>query len=51
VEFIQSIFNPLTIQHAATPRYVDELGLVLPLVMLPIGTYFFFRGRRQFQAV
>jgi membrane protease YdiL (CAAX protease family) len=46
--FIQSILNPLTINHPDTPKYVDELGVVLPLTILPIALYFWFRGRREF---
>jgi membrane protease YdiL (CAAX protease family) len=44
---IQAIFNPLTLQYPDTPKYVDELGLVLPLTLLPVGVYFFIRGRRE----
>src|SRR5437868_5519515 len=29
--FIQRIFNPLTIEYPNSAKYVDELGLVLPL--------------------
>ena len=46
---VQAIFNPLTLQYAVTPKYVDELGLVLPLTMLPVGVYFFLKGRREFK--
>lgn len=45
---IQAIFNPLTIQYPDTPKYVDELGLVLPLTMLPMAGYFLWKGRREF---
>jgi CAAX protease family protein len=46
--FIQIVFNPLTIQYKDTAKYADELGLVLPLTMLPVAIYFFLRGRREF---
>jgi membrane protease YdiL (CAAX protease family) len=46
--FIQAILNPLTINHPDTPKYVDELGVVLPLTILPIAVYFLIRGRREF---
>src|SRR6185369_5949548 len=46
--FIQTIFNPLTIQYHDTAKYADELGLVLPLTLLVVATYFFLRGRREF---
>lgn len=45
---IQAIFNPLTIQHADSAKYVDELGLVLPLTMVPVAAYFLWKGRREF---
>ncbi|HUJ28686.1 MAG TPA: CPBP family intramembrane glutamic endopeptidase [Myxococcales bacterium] len=44
---VQAICNPLTIAHAQTPKYVDELGLVLPLTMVPLAVWFFLRGRRE----
>jgi membrane protease YdiL (CAAX protease family) len=46
--FIQAIFNPLTIQYPDTPKFVDELGIVPPLVALPVGIYFLIKGRREF---
>ena len=45
---IQAIFNPLTIQYPNTPKYADELGLVLPLTMVPVAGYFLLRGRKEF---
>jgi hypothetical protein len=39
--FIQTVFNPLTIQYHDTAKYADELGLVLPLTLLPVAIYFF----------
>ena len=45
---VQAIFNPLTLQNADSAKYIDELGLVLPLTMLPVGAYFFLKGRREF---
>ena len=46
--FIQTVFNQLTIQYHDTAKYADELGLVLPLTMVPVAIYFFVRGRREF---
>lgn len=46
--FIQRIFNPLTIEYPHTAKYVDELGLVLPLTMVPVAVYFFVKGRKEF---
>jgi membrane protease YdiL (CAAX protease family) len=46
--FLQRIFNPLTIEYSNTAKYVDELGLVLPLTMVPVAIYFFIKGRREF---
>lgn len=45
---VQNIFNPLTVQYPETPKYADELGLVLPLTLLPIALYFLWKGRREF---
>lgn len=45
--FLQVVFNPLTLQYHDTPKYIDELGLVLPCVMVPVATYFFVRGSRE----
>jgi membrane protease YdiL (CAAX protease family) len=45
---IQAIFNPLTIQHADSAKYIDELGMVLPITMLPVAGYFLWKGRREF---
>ena len=46
--FIQTIFNPLTVQYHDTAKYTDELGLVLPLTLVPVAIYFFLKGRREF---
>jgi membrane protease YdiL (CAAX protease family) len=45
--FIQAVLNPLTVNYPDTPKYVDELGLVLPLTIVPFALYFLVRGRRE----
>ncbi len=45
--FNQSIFAPLTIQYPATAKFADELGLVAPIVVLPIAVLFLIKGRRE----
>ncbi len=44
---IQAVLNPLTINRPDTPKYIDELGLVLPLTIVPFAVYFWLRGRRE----
>jgi membrane protease YdiL (CAAX protease family) len=44
---IQAVLNPLTVNHPDTPKYIDELGLVLPLTIVPFAVYFLIRGRRE----
>jgi len=44
---IQAVLNPLTVNGPDTPKYIDELGLVLPLTIVPFAVYFFIRGRRE----
>ena len=45
---IQAVLNPLTVNYADTPKYIDELGLVLPLTIVPFAIYFLIRGQREF---
>jgi len=44
---IQAVLNPLTVNGPDTVKYIDELGLVLPLTIVPFAVYFFIRGRRE----
>lgn len=47
---IQTVLNPLTVNGPNTPKYIDELGLVLPLTIVPFAIYFLIRGIREFGA-
>lgn len=47
---IQAVLNPLTVNGPDTPKYIDELGLVLPLTIIPFAVYFLIRGRRELGA-
>lgn len=41
--FVQSIFTPLTVNTGKTQYFIDEFGIVLPLVMLAFAIYFWTR--------
>lgn len=41
--FVQEIFTPLTADTGRTKYFIDEFGIVLPLVMLAFGIYFWTR--------
>jgi uncharacterized protein len=41
--FVQAIFTPLTVNTGKTQYFLDEFGIVLPLVMLALGVYFWTR--------
>lgn len=38
--YIQRIFTPLTISNDKTPWFIDEFGIVLPLVTIAFAVYF-----------
>jgi CAAX protease family protein len=43
--FVQVIFTPLTVNTGKTAYFIDEFGIVLPLIMLAFGVYFWTRRR------
>lgn len=43
--FIQSVFTPLTTDKGNTKYYIDEFGIVLPLVTILAAVYFWRRRR------
>ncbi len=43
--FVQDIFTPLTVNTGKTQYFIDEFGIVLPLVMLAFAIYFWTRRR------
>ena len=44
--FVQSIFTPLTVKTAYTPYLIDEFGVVLPALLVPLA-YVFWRKRHE----
>jgi membrane protease YdiL (CAAX protease family) len=43
--FVQVIFTPLTVNTGKTQYFVDEFGIVLPVVMLIFAIYFWMRRK------
>jgi uncharacterized protein len=43
--FVQEIFTPLTVNTGKTQYFIDEFGIVLPLVMLAFAIYFWTRRK------
>lgn len=43
--FVQQIFTPLTVNTGKTQYFIDEFGIVLPLVMLAFAIYFWTRRK------
>lgn len=43
--FVQQIFTPLTVNTGKTQYFIDEFGIVLPLVMLSFAIYFWTRRK------
>ncbi len=41
--FIQSIFTPLTEDTGNTAYYIDEFGIVLPIIVIGFATYYWFK--------
>ncbi len=48
--YVQGIFTPLTAETGKTQYFIDEFGVLLPLVMLVFAIYFW-RRRRELDAV
>ncbi|WND01496.1 type II CAAX endopeptidase family protein [Temperatibacter marinus] len=45
--FIQGIFTPLTQKGAETHLYVDEFGVMMPIVVVMAALYFWRRAKRE----
>lgn len=45
--FIQQIYTPLTIIGDGSHLYIDEFGILLPIVSLVVALYFYRRARRE----
>lgn len=45
--FIQKIYTPLTIHGEGTHIYIDEFGIVMPIVGCLLAFYFYRRARRE----
>ena len=46
--FLQKFFTPITIENPQSHWYMDEFGLVLPLVALVVAIYFWIKGKKEF---
>ncbi|WP_445358705.1 CPBP family intramembrane glutamic endopeptidase [Microbulbifer sp. ANSA005] len=46
--FIQKFFNPLTLQSTDSGWYLNEFGMVLPVVIFCISIYFWRKGQQEF---
>ncbi|MGS2721489.1 CPBP family intramembrane glutamic endopeptidase [Paraglaciecola aestuariivivens] len=45
--YIQRIFTPLTVRGETTHLYVDEFGVMMPLVLGIFAIYFYLKARRE----
>jgi membrane protease YdiL (CAAX protease family) len=45
--FIQSIYTPLTINGEGTHYYIDEFGIMLPIVSISLAIYFYRRAKAE----
>ncbi|MGI9222548.1 MAG: CPBP family intramembrane glutamic endopeptidase [Woeseiaceae bacterium] len=45
--FIQQVFTPLTIRGNGTHFYIDEFGILLPIVSCIVALYFYRRARAE----
>jgi membrane protease YdiL (CAAX protease family) len=46
--FLQKLFTPITEENANSSWYLDEFGVVLPLVVLIAAIYFWKKGSKEF---
>ena len=46
--FIQKVFTPLTVVDENSSWYIDEFGIVIPLVALFVAMYFWVKAKREF---
>lgn len=45
--FLQRIFTPLTVEGDGTHLYIDEFGILLPVVSVLLAAYFHWRARKD----
>ncbi len=45
--FIQRIFTPLTIRGEDTHFYIDEFGIIMPIVGCVMALYFYYRAKKD----
>ena len=45
--FLQSIYTPLTQRGENTHFYIDEFGIMLPIVSCIMAVYFYYRAKRE----
>ncbi|MFT5571854.1 MAG: membrane protease YdiL (CAAX protease family) [Cryomorphaceae bacterium] len=46
--FIQKVFTPLTVVDESSSWYVDEFGVVVPLLTFLVALYFWTKAKREF---
>ena len=45
--YIQKIFTPLTVQGKKSHLYIDEFGIILPVVMWILALFYLYRGKKE----
>jgi len=45
--FVQKIYTPLTIRGEGTHLYIDEFGIVMPIVGCVMASYFYYRAKKD----
>ncbi len=45
--FIQRIYTPLTVRGEGTHLYIDEFGILMPILGAGLAAYFLWRGHRE----
>jgi len=49
--FIQKFFNPMTLENQKSVWYIDEFGAILAIIALITATYFWKKGRKEFNHI
>jgi uncharacterized protein len=45
--FLQRIFTPLTVDGEGTHFYIDEFGILLPIMSVALAAYFYWRAKKD----
>lgn len=45
--FLQAVYTPLTVRGEGTHFYIDEFGVLLPIVSISLAIYFYRRAKRE----